>query len=380
MQETKTIKEPLFHIIKRDNLSKKKSLLIYAVSILVAFVIASIFCAVSSSDGGSPLDMFVALFDGVFGTERRIWLFLRDTAILLGVSLAIIPAFKMKFWNLGANGQVLVGCLASYACLFYTQNTNISSVIVILLMIVSSILAGMIWAVIPAIFKAFFKTNESLFTLMMNYIAEGLVLTLITIWAPSGSGTLTPISKNTLPKIVNDQLLSIIVVAIVTVFITIYLKKSKHGYELAVVGESENTAKYVGMNVKKVIIRTLLLSGAICGLMGLLLTGSINHSVNSTMHGGLGFTAIMTSWLAKFNPLVLIGTCALITFVSRGMGEVRKAFGFYNDALANVVLGLIYFFIIGCEFFINYKVIFRKKKNTTNEKQENKANTIKEDK
>ena len=130
---------------------------------------------------------------------------------------------------------------------------------------------------------------------------------------------------------------------------------------MSVVGESQKTAKYVGINVNKVIIRTLALSGAICGLIGLLLSGNIHHTVNSTMHANMGFTAIMTTWLAKFNPLILIGTTTLITFISRGMIQARKDFGFYNDAIANVAMGIIYFFIISSDFFINYKIIFHKK-------------------
>ena len=141
-----------------------------------------------------------------------------------------------------------------------------------------------------------------------------------------------------------------------------YLKYSKHGYEISVVGESENTAKYVGSNVKKVVIRTLIISGAICGLIGLLLSGSINYTVSEDMSNNMGFTAIMAVWLAKFNPFLIILTSALINFVSNGMRQVKMDFGYYNSAIANVVLGVIYFFIIGCEFFISYKIVFRKKK------------------
>lgn len=365
MTESKTVREPLFHVVKRGSITVKKQLLIYAISIFAALLITSIFCVVSSEDESNPFAMFSAMFNGVFGTERRIWLFLRDTALLLGVSLAIVPAFKMKFWNLGANGQILISCFVCTACMF-NLGGKISDGLLMPIMIVLSIAAGVIWAVIPAVFKAIFKTNESLFTLMMNYIAEGIVVVAITVWAPTGSGTLSPISDGEIPNLINPYLLTIIVVALITVFMTFYLNKSKHGYELSVVGESVNTARYVGINVKKVIIRTLALSGALCGIIGLILSGHINHTVNSTMHSNMGFTAIMTAWLAKFNPLVLIGTSALITFISQGMGQVRKDFGFYNDAIANVVLGIIYFFIIGCEFFIRYQLVFRKKAKTEN--------------
>ena len=359
MTEIKTLREPLFHIVKRGNVSLIKRLGIYAGAIVAGILLTSILCVVASSEKSNPFEMFSSLFSGVFGTSRRFWIFLRDTALLLGISLALLPAFKMKFWNLGANGQVLMGCLVTIACM-RGLGGKVSDTLVIFVMIIASVSVGALWAAIPAVFKAFFKTNESLFTLMMNYVAQGLVVYTITVWAPSGSGSLSPEKYGRLPEIGNAYLLTVIVAAVLTAFMFLYLSRSKHGYELSVVGESENTARYVGINVKKTIIRTLVLSGAICGLMGLLIGGSINYTVSSEIVNNMGFTGIMTSWLAKFNPLILIGTCALITFISKGMGQVRQDFGFYNDAIGNVVLGIIYFFIIGCEFFITYKLVFRK--------------------
>ena len=364
MTEIKTIKEPLFHVIKRGEINTKKRVSIYAAAVLISLVITSVFCVISSAEN-NPFQMFISLISGVFETERRIWLFLRDTALLLTVSMALVPAFKMKFWNLGANGQILMGCLVCVACM-HNLGGKVSEVLLVLIMIVSSVSVGVVWALLPAVFKAFFKTNESLFTLMLNYIAAGLVTVTIAVWAPMGSGSLSPEEYGHLPDIGNRYLLTIIVATLVTAFIYFYMKRSKHGFELAVVGESENTARYVGINVQKVVIRTLALSGGICGLVGLLIGGSINHTVSSTIVNNMGFTAIMTTWLGKCNPLIIIGTCAFITFVSQGMGQVKQDFGFYNDAIGNVVLGIIYFFIIGCEFFISYKVIFRKNANKKN--------------
>lgn len=361
MADVKAVREPLFHVVKRANIPVWKKLLYYAVAVIAALLIASVFCALSSSVGDIG-DFFRYLFDGVVGTETRIWLFLRDGALLLGVALALLPAFKMKFWNLGANGQIVISCLTSYAVMLYLgQNGNLPNGVVIIVMIVASLIMSIIWAVIPAIFKAFFNTNETLFTLMMNYIAQGLVLVMIKVWAPTGSGSLDPIRGYGLIDIGNVYLLTIMSVVVLTVFSYFYLNKSKHGYELSVVGESVNTAKYAGMNVRKIIIRTMILSGLICGIIGLLLTGSINHSVNDTMHDNMGFTAIIATWLAQFNPIVSIGTCFLITFISRGMSLVKVKFHFYDASIVNVVTGFIYFFIIACSFFINYKLLFRKK-------------------
>lgn len=364
MTKDKSVREPLFHIVKRDSMKAGKKVAVYAIALISALVITSIFCSLSSKNSKTPFDMLISLFSGAFGTERKIFLFLRDTSLLLVVSLALIPAFKMKFWNLGANGQITIASLACYACMISLKDSAISEFLYCIILVLASITAGIIWAVIPAIFKAFFKTNESLFTLMMNYIAAGLVTVMITVWFPKGSGSVEPIERG-IPAIGTEYrfILVILIAALLTTIMYFYLGRSKHGYELTVVGESENTAKYAGMNVKKIVIRTLVLSGAICGLVGLLLTANISKTVSINLVDNRGFTAIMAAWLGKFSPFIVIGTSAFITFISRGAAQVKQDFGFTNDALTSTVLGIIYFFIIGCEFFLSYKLIFREKNN-----------------
>ena len=245
-----------------------------------------------------------------------------------------------------------------------TLDDKLPNALLIVVMIVASIAAGAIWALIPAFFKAKFNTNETLFTLMMNYVAIQLVSYFEMLWEnPKGSSNIGIINQSThagwLPTIGSyEYLLNIIVVLGLTVFMYIYLKYSKHGYELTVVGESENTARYIGLNVKKVIMRTMILSGAICGIAGLLLVGGTNHTITTTTAGGRGFTAIMVSWLAKFNPIYMILTAFLIAFLQAGAGEISTVFGL-NESFSDIITGIIIFFIIGCEFFINYKLHFR---------------------
>ena len=369
MSKQNTVKEPLFHIVKRTEMPLWQAWLIRIVAIIVGLAVASVLCAAVA--GKNPLDVPVSLINGCFGTERRLWVFLREGALLLGVTLALIPAFKMKFWNLGGNGQVLIGCIASTACMFYLGG-KLPDWVVNIIMIVAAIAAGAIWAVIPAIFKACFNTNETLFTLMMNYITTALAAYCLVVWVPSGTSVLSPFTEGVLPTIINDNVLTLIVVAVLLVFMTVYLKFSKHGYELSVVGESEKTAKYIGINVKRVVIRTLVLSGAICGVIGLLLSGSINHTLTTSMDNNMGFTATMTAWLAKFSPLVAIFTSFFITFISRGMSEVQVSFGFSESSVANIVTGLVYFAIIACEFFVSYKIVGRSKNKEKSVKTETK--------
>ena len=246
-------------------------------------------------------------------------------------------------------------------CMFNIGD-RLPNALLILIMLVASILGGIIWGLIPAVFKAKWNTNESLFTLMMNYIAIQLVSFAIMVWVPSGSSVMGLVNASTnagwLPDLFGQKyLINILIVAFLTVAMFIYLRSSKHGYELAVVGESENTARYIGIDVKKVIIRTMILSGAICGLAGFLLVSGTNHTISKDLAGGNGFTAIMVSWLAKFNPIYMILTSFLLAFLERGANEIATVFGL-DQAFSDILTGIILFFIIGSEFFINYQLKF----------------------
>ncbi len=349
-------REPLIHISKRADIPFWKAWLIRAIAILVAFLVCGLitFLLVKRN----PLDMYKSMFEGSFGTSRRIWKLVKDMAILLCISLAVTPAFRMKFWNTGAEGQVLVGCLATTACIFYLGG-KIPDALLIPLMLVAALLAGAVWGGIPAIFKAKWKTNETLFTLMMNYVATNLVAYFLLTWTPDGSSTLGRLEAGSLPVIGHDYLLIILVVAALTVGMYIYLNYTKHGYEISVVGESENTARYIGLSVPKVIIRTMLVSGALCGLAGFLIVGGLDKTITAESAGGQGFTAIMVSWLAKFDPLVMVLTSFLIIFLDQGAAQVSQDFRISN-AFPSIITGIILFFIIGCEFFINYQIKFRK--------------------
>ena len=358
------VKEPLIRITKRDNMPFWMRMCIRVGAVLIALLISDIFITASADGRGGFFEFFGSLFSGAFGTERRLWLLLQNTALLLLVALALVVAFKMKFWNLGGNGQVLMGCLAAAMVMVYSDGALPNGVLW-LFMFLAAVAAGAVWALIPAVFKAFFNTNESLFTLMMNYIAMYLVAYFIVVWNPGGTGAMAPMTEYAFTLgsgQAGKSLLPIIVAVLVTAFIFCYLRFFKHGYEISVVGESKNTARYAGINVKKVVIRTLAFSGALCGLVGFLLVACINQMVSTTMDGNMGFTGIMVAWMGKFNPLIMAGVAFFIIFLSRGMAQVCTDFGFTSTSLSDIVVGLIYFFLIGCEFFIVYKVHFNFRK------------------
>ena len=355
-------KGSLFHISKRDALPLPKALLIRGGILLLALV----FCGLITTllTGQDPIAVYGTILKGAFGTSRKIWVTGQNVAVLLGISLAVTPAFKMRFWNIGAEGQTLIGCLATTACMILLGG-KVSNFLLIVISLAAALLAGAVWGFLPAFFKAKWNTNETLFTLMMNYIAMQLASYFIIIWeVPKGAGKIGIINQASeagwLPRIGGQaQLLPILVVALLTGMMYVYLTYSKHGYEIAVVGESQRTASYAGIKVDRVIIRTMVLSGAVCGLMGLLLVGSTNHTLSTTIVDGRGFTAVMVSWLAKFNPIAMIFTSLLLVALDRGASEISSVFGL-NHSFSDILTGIILFFIIGCEFFINYQVSIRK--------------------
>ena len=349
------------HIAKRDTLPLYINIAIRGGAIILALLVCALVTTVLT--GENPLSIYGTILKGAFGTARKSWTTWENVAILLGISLAVTPAFKMRFWNIGAEGQVLIGCLASATCMI-TLGDKIPNGLLLVIMFVASLGMGALWGFLPGLFKARWNTNETLFTLMMNYIAIQLVSFFTLKWSvPKGSGQIGVINQEThagwLPALGGqDYLMNILIVAALTVGMYIYLKYSKHGYEIAVVGESENTARYIGINVKKVIIRTMVISGALCGIAGLLLVSGTDHTITRNTAAGRGFTAIMVSWLAKFNPLYMVLTSLLIVFLQKGAIEISTIYGL-NASFSEIITGIIIFFIIGSEFFINYQIKFR---------------------
>ena len=356
------MKQKLFHLSKRKEMPWYSAWAIRGAAILLALVVCGF--VTTAMTGENPIAIYKTMWEGVFGTNRRIWNTLQYLSLLLCISLAVTPAFRMKFWNIGAEGQVLMGGLATAACMILLGD-KLPNYILIPVMIVSALLAGAIWGGIPAFFKAKWNTNETLFTLMMNYVATQLVAFFVIVWeVPKGSGKIGIINQSTqsgwLPTIGGQKyMLTVLVVAILTGVLYIYLNWSKQGYEIAVVGESVRTARYVGIKVDRVIIRTMLLSGALCGVAGLLLVGGSDHTITTNTAGGRGFTAVMVSWMAKFNPIGMIFTSFLLVFLGRGSSEISSKFQL-NDSFGDILTGIILFFIIGCEFFINYKISLRR--------------------
>ncbi len=361
--QSHTAGEPLIRLAKRDGVSIQKKIGIRAAAIIFALIIDAVFIVLVTKL--NPLQVYAEIFKGTFETSLRFMWAMRDMVSLLCIGIALAPAFKMRFWNIGAEGQVLMGGFATALCMMYLGQ-SLPTPVLFLVMLVTSVICGAVWGMVPAIFKAKWNTNETLFTLMMNYVAIQIVAyaTNILRGQASSLGTINMGTKiGWFPKIAGyDFTLNIIIVAVLTVAMFIYLKYTKHGYEISVVGESENTAKYAGIDVAKVTIRTMLISGAICGLCGFIIVAGNKHTISTNTAAGNGFTAIIVAWLAKFNTFYMALISFLLIFLEKGAGQIASSFGL-NDYITDVISGVILFCILGSEFFINYKMIFRHKHN-----------------
>lgn len=359
----KEAREPLVRIAKRESMPVLQAWGIRLLGLFIALVVCAI--VIFAMVKLNPLKVYGAMWKGAFGTPRRSWITMRDTMMLLCIAVGLAPAFKMRFWNIGAEGQILVGGIVTAAVMIYGGN-SLPTWALLLLSLVVSVVAGAVWGLIPAIFKARWDTNETLFTLMMNYVAIQVTAFCVAKWEnPAGSNTVGVINPQTragwFPALFGQEyMLNVLLVLAMAVFVYIYLRYSKHGYEIAVVGESERTARYIGINVKRVILRTMMLSGAICGLSGFLAVAGASHTISTSTAGGRGFTAIIVAWLAKFNTFVMILVALLIVFLEKGAIQIASQYNL-NDSASEMIEGIILFFILGSEFFIDYRTIWRKK-------------------
>ena len=366
MSNPNVYREPLIRIAKLDGIATWKNWGIRLISVVIARLFSGLF--IFAVTDLNPLQVYAAMFDGALGSSRKTWFTIRDTVMLQCIAIGLAPAFKMKFWNVGAEGQILVGGVATAGLMIMMGKTGtIPTPVMLLIMAVVSIAAGAVWGVIPAVFKARWGTNETLFTLMMNYVAIQITSYCVALWEnPFGSNTVGVINQKSklgwFPELFGTDFgLNVLIVAVLTVGMYLYLKYSKQGYEISVLGESERTARYAGIKPSRVFIRTMAISGAICGLAGFIAVSGASHTISTSTAGGRGFTAIIVAWLAKFNTFVMLLIAFLLVFLQKGAIQIASDFKL-NDFASNVITGIILFCIIASEFFINYRVIFRKRK------------------
>jgi len=362
MHEQKT---PLIRLAKRDAMPRNKVWAIRGASFLVAILLgALIFLAL----GNNPLTAYGTIISGSLGKKTAIRQTVKIAIPLLGTALAIAPCFKMRFWNIGAEGQITAGAMAAtYFALFW--HDKLPAPILLLVMGIAAAVVGGIWGLIPGFFKAKWNTNETLFTLMMNYIIIGVVKWLQGgPWEGKPGSQIIPNFKQAavLPKVFGIHC-GWIIVLVLTVLMYIYMKYTKHGFEISVIGESENTARYAGMNVGRIIMRTVFLSGAICGVVGFMVASGANMTLYDSVADGAGFTAITVAWLAQLNPFAMIAISLLLAVLDKGASTLHTRMAI-PASMSDIITGIFLFCMLGCEFFINYKIIFRGKQKEVAEK------------
>ncbi|MCQ2742703.1 MAG: ABC transporter permease [Bacilli bacterium] len=359
----KAKKTPLLHISRRMDVPRWEKIVIRVATFVGAFVLCALICSLFK--WGTFFNFFQDLFGSLVSKSaskplRSLINTLEEMALLLGISLALLPAFKMKFWNLGAEGQVLMGGFMAAMLSKFLPN-SMPTALATVIMLVAAVAGGAVWSLLPAVFKAYFNTNETLFTLMMNYVAMGVITCFIRVWNPE-HGTLDSLSTGMLPQIGGySYVINIIVVTVLVFAMYGYLKYTKHGFELSVVGASRNTAIYAGINTWSVIIRTAVLSGALCGLVGWLIVAGADQSVSSGSAGGRGFTGVLIAWLGNFNPFYMALIAFFVAFVTRGSSSFATEFLGGNSSFPKITIALFFFAVLVGEFFLNYKVHINRK-------------------
>lgn len=357
-QNKKQKKEPLIRVVKKTEISFAKTVGLSLLAFTLALVAGGIFIL---AIGKNPIEIYGSIIQGAWRSPIAIKGTIKIAIPLLITSLGITPAFQMKFWNIGAEGQIIMGGIfATYFALFFN---NLPHFLLILLMFAAGMIGGGLWGLIPAYFKTKFGTNETLFTLMLNYIALYMIKYLTEgPWRdPESSG---------FPKIATfvdnarlDRIFGVhagwLIGIILVIVIFIYLKFTKQGYEISVVGESTNTARYAGMNVRKIILRTMFLSGAVCGIAGMTQVSGAAFTLGDGVAGGVGFTAIIVAWLAKLNPVIIMVVTLLFSMLEKGCSVMQSTFGL-SAAVSSILQGIILFFILAFDFFTQYRFVLPK--------------------
>ena len=350
----------MIRFVKRAEISKTKSTLIHLASIILALLLSAVFIYIVTRQ--NPISVYLSMVKGAFGSRYRFNEVIIKSVPLIITSLGIAVAFKMKFWNIGGEGQIFMGAFAaSFVALRWS---SLPKPLLLLLMASAGIVGGGFWALIPAFFKAKYKTNETIITLMLNYVALKYITYLqYGPWKdPKAIGF--PKIPNFVDAAVLPKILGIhigwVVTIILVIIMYIFMNRSKIGYEIAVIGESENTARYAGMNIKKTIIIAMLISGGLCGLTGMIQASAVVNSLSVYVSEQIGYTAIITSWLAGLSAPIIVVVSILFAALLQGAAYIQTAFNI-PSSMAQMLQGIILFFVLGSEFFIQYKLITQKK-------------------
>ncbi len=360
-------KEPLVHLIKRDVLPLWKTSLIYFTSVMIALILGGLLVMANSAN---PISYYSSIFIGCFKNSINLNGLIRQIIPLTITSLGIAFAFKMKFWNVGGEGQFIGGAIAATAVAHLFRASDTSSIVVLICMFIAGAVGGGIVGLIPAVLKVKFGTNETLLTLMLNYIVLYFFTYLkktyyfgqLNLQGTPNNRDFAQLAENArLPQIKIGGIafdISLVFALVFVVVCYIYFRKTKQGYEISIVGDSINTAKYAGMNVPKIIIRTMFISAAVIGIAGMFQVSGIatSYRLSTGITSEVGWTGVIVAWLAKLNPVGILVTSVLMCILSKGSSVAESAFSI-SPAVSSILQGIILFAVLAADFFINYKLV-----------------------
>ena len=333
---------------------------------LIALALALIFSGILLwIFGANPLETYAAMAAGAFGQRYHISETILRAIPLMLTGLAVGIAFRMLFWNIGAEGQFVWGVIAAtWVALFLPEQIGgLPQWTFLPLMIVAAFAAGAVWGLIPAFLKTALRVNEIITTLMFNYVALLWMQYLYTgSWKdPEGFGF--PGSAQFpqhawLPRLPIDlgRVHYGLVIAIVVAFlIWLVLDRTKWGLEIKVIGKNPLAARYAGMDITRNVLLVMCISGGVAGLAGFSQVAGVGHRLQNGIAVGDGFTAIIVAWLAKLNPWAILLVSILLAGLSTGGDQLQITMGL-PAAVSGVLQGSILFFVLGADVFINYRL------------------------
>jgi simple sugar transport system permease protein len=350
----------MLRVAARPEVSLVKENLLRVGAALIALLTSALVMALM---GYNPLDVFSRMLAGSLGTAYRFRETVNKAIPLAAMSLGTAVAFRMKFWNIGQEGQFYLGAYGASLVAF--SFPELPAPLLLPLMFLASLVAGGFWALIPALLKTRFSTSETLVTLMLNYIAVKWISYLqYGPWKdPQGLGfpKIAAFSPNAvLPSVLGIHIGWIIILCLAGL-LSVLLKRTKLGYEIDVIGESEPTARYAGMSVFKVTLIAIVLSGGLCGTAGMMQASAVERSLSDQLSGGLGFTSVITTWLARLDPPSILLVSFLFSILIQGGNFLQSSLQI-PASISLALQGIIIFFVLGSEFFIRYRFVWTSKK------------------
>ena len=362
-----------FHIVKRDNCPLWKKCGFYLAAVVLALVLGALLL---SALGVDPIAYYTRMFTmGTIGNKiaYKVWInYLKDFVPLALTSVALSLAFKMRFWNIGGEGQFILGAISAAFVAFKMGGLYSNWVVLAVMCLAAMIVAGL-YGLFVAALKVRFGTNETLLTLMLNYVA---LYILIFISEAKGEWNffLDPASQRpvfaSFAKIVSfpgipmgekfTLNICVILTFLIGLLVYIYLKYTKPGYEIAVVGDSAGTARYAGMKVNRIVLRTVFLSAALIGLAAAFKVGTAGI-LSTAITDDVGWTGIIVAWLSQLNTAVIFVVSALITMLHYGSTVAAATFSQVDSSFANMLQGAILFLVLAADFYTRFKIVPVKK-------------------